>query len=93
VSIVIAVLPFVAAVIVPPEELTVTLDVPLVIAVGDEEIVVHVGATPEPPEVNACPAVPDAPVKVNAVVKLSDAMVGAVPNTLAPVPVIVVVEM
>ena len=55
-------------------------------------------AKPEPPETNACPLVPAEPVSVNAVVMLGDAsvavvMVGDVPNTLAPVPVIVEVEM
>ena len=83
------------AVIAPLDELMDTLDVPFVIALDAE---VQVGAAPEPAEVNTWPDVPADPVKVNAVVILADARVGLVnvglvPNTFAPVPVIVVVEM
>ena len=49
----------------------------------------HVGAAPVPPDVNACPTVPAALAMVSAVVKFKDAMVGAVANTLLPVPVLV----
>jgi len=62
-----------------------TLDVPLVIAVADAEP--QVGANPEPAEVNTWPDVPDALVKVNAVVMFKEDMVGAVSRTLLPVPV------
>jgi len=37
-----------------------------------------VGAAPEPPEVRTCPEVPDAPVKVSAVVMLGLVNTGAV---------------
>jgi len=56
--------------------------VPLVDATAVPEVidagVAHVGALPEPADVNTCPDVPDAPVNVSAVVILADARVGAV---------------
>ena len=67
--------------------------VPDVIGAG----VAHVGAFPEPADVNTCPDVPDAPVNVSAVVMLADAIVGAVnvllvnasePAKVANVPVV-----
>jgi hypothetical protein len=46
---------------------------------------------PEPALVNTCPLVPAAPAKVNAVVKLADAIVGAVSVLLVSVVVLVAV--
>ena len=52
--------------------------------VGLEEIVVHDGK-PDPALVSTCPFVPAAPAKVNAVVRLADAIVGAVSVLLVSV--------
>ena len=51
-------------------------------------MVVQVGAAPVPAEVSTCPLVPAARVSVNAVVKLSEAIVGDVAKTFEPVPVL-----
>ena len=51
-----------------------------------EFIVVH-DCNPDPAEVSTCPLVPAAPDKVNAVVKLADAIVGAVSVLLVKVSV------
>ena len=60
--------------------------------VGLEEIVVHDGK-PDPALVSTCPFVPAAPAKVNAVVRLADAIVGAVSVLLVIVVVLVAVTM
>jgi hypothetical protein len=59
-------------------------------SVGLDEIVVQVGI-PEPALVSTCPLVPAAPAKVNAVVRLADAIVGAVSVLLVSVVVLAAV--
>ena len=63
---------------------------------GVADIVVHIGATPEPWEVNACPLVPAAPVSVKPVVMFGVVSVGVVSvllvNVSVPVNVAKVLE-
>ena len=55
--------------------------------VGLDEIVVHDG-NPDPALVSTCPLVPAAPARVKAVVRLADAIVGAVSVLLVSVSVV-----